>query len=140
MLPFCGYHVGDYFKHWLAMGKAVARAPRIFSVNWFRKDADGKFAWPGFGQNMRVLQWIVERCHDRAHASESPVGLVPDYGDLNWSGAAFDRARFDGVMRLDRAQWERELASHDELFAKLGDKRPAALDTERSQLARRLLG
>ena len=91
MLPFCGYHVGDYFQHWLAMGKAVAHPPRIFSVNWFRKDADGKFAWPGFGQNMRVLQWVVERCRGRAHATESAVGLVPDYADLNWTGAAFDR-------------------------------------------------
>ena len=95
MLPFCGYHVGDYFQHWLAMGKAIAHPPRIFSVNWFRKDGDGKFAWPGFGQNMRVLQWVVERCRGRAHATESAIGLVPDYGDLNWKGAAFDADRFD---------------------------------------------
>jgi phosphoenolpyruvate carboxykinase (GTP) len=138
MLPFCGYHVGDYFAHWLAMGKSVAHPPRIFSVNWFRKDANGKFVWPGFGQNMRVLQWIVERSANRAHASESAVGLVPDYGDINWSGASFDAARFDDVMRIDRAQWERELAAHDALFAKLGAKRPPELAAERERLAGRL--
>ncbi len=138
MLPFCGYHVGDYFKHWLAMGKSVANPPRIFSVNWFRKDAQGKFAWPGFGQNMRVLQWVVDRCHDRANARENAVGLVPAYNDLHWTGAEFNADLFEGVMRLDRAQWERELASHDELFAKLGAKRPAALQSERDRLAQRL--
>jgi phosphoenolpyruvate carboxykinase (GTP) len=138
MLPFCGYHVGDYFGHWLAMGKAVAHPPRIFSVNWFRKGADGKFTWPGFGQNMRVLQWVVERCRGRAHAAETPVGLAPDYADLNWSDAPFDAARYDTVMSLDHAQWARELASHDELFAKLGAKRPVALEAERVRLAERL--
>ena len=138
MLPFCGYHVGDYFKHWLEMGKSVANPPRIFSVNWFRKDAQGKFAWPGFGQNMRVLQWVVDRCRGRANARENAVGFVPGYGDLHWTGAAFNADLFEGVMRLDRAQWERELASHDELFAKLGAKRPAALQSERDRLAERL--
>jgi phosphoenolpyruvate carboxykinase (GTP) len=138
MLPFCGYHIGDYFAHWLAMGTSVAHPPRIFSVNWFRKDHSGKFAWPGFGENMRVLQWIVERCAGRAHARDSAVGLVPDYADLNWSSATFDDARFDEVMRVDRAQWERELAAHDALFAKLGSKRPPALAGEREHLAQRL--
>ena len=138
MLPFCGYHVGDYFQHWLNMGTAVAHPPRIFSVNWFRKGADGKFVWPGFGQNMRVLQWIVERCAGRAHASETATGLAPAYADLNWKGADFDADRFAGVMNLDRAQWLRELASHDELFAKLGHKRPAALQTERLRLGDRI--
>jgi len=138
MLPFCGYHVGDYFAHWLAMGTAVEHPPRIFSVNWFRKDDTGKFAWPGFGENMRVLQWIVERCAGRAHARDSAVGLVPDYADLNWSSATFDGARFDEVMRVDRTQWERELAEHDALFAKLGSNCPPALGRERERLAHRL--
>jgi phosphoenolpyruvate carboxykinase (GTP) len=139
MLPFCGYHVGDYFQHWLAMGKALAHPPRIFSVNWFRKNAAGKFAWPGFGQNMRVLQWVVERCRGGAHASESAIGLVPAYEDLNWAGTALDADRFADLMRVDRAQWERELVSHDVLFAKLGAKRPAALQAEREALAQRLM-
>jgi len=138
MLPFCGYHVGDYFQHWLKMGKSVANPPRIFSVNWFRKDADGRFTWPGFGQNMRVLQWVVDRCRGRAEARENPVGLAPAYDDLHWTGAQFNADLFEGVMRLDRAQWERELAAHDELFAKLGAKRPAALQSERDSLAARL--
>jgi phosphoenolpyruvate carboxykinase (GTP) len=140
MLPFCGYHVGDYFSHWLAMGKAVAQPPRIFSVNWFRKDANGKFAWPGFGQNMRVLQWVVERCRGRARATDTVVGLAPAYTDLDWTGAEFGPDRFAELMSLDRAQWERELASHDQLFAKLGAKRPLALQAERERLAARLAG
>ena len=103
MLPFCGYHVGDYFKHWLVMGEAVAHPPRIFSVNWFRKDDDGKFVWPGFGQNMRVLQWIVERCRGRgARGRERRRDLVPDYADLNWRGREFDAQHFASVMRVDR--------------------------------------
>ena len=137
MLPFCGYHVGDYFQHWLAMGKRVAHPPRIFSVNWFRKDANGKFVWPGFGQNMRVLRWVVERCAGRAKAHETVTGLAPSYEDLDWTGTDFDAARFAGVMEVDRAQWQRELASHDELFAKLGSKRPATLQQERQRLGER---
>jgi phosphoenolpyruvate carboxykinase (GTP) len=138
MLPFCGYHMGDYFRHWLDMRNKIGSPPRIFSVNWFRKDASGRFVWPGFGQNMRVLQWVVERCAGRAHAHETATGLAPGYDDLNWSGAAFTAEQFADVMRLDRSQWQRELASHDELFAKLGTKRPAALQAERERLGARL--
>ena len=139
MLPFCGYHVGDYFAHWLAMGSRVAHPPRIFSVNWFRKDADGKFVWPGFGQNMRVLQWIVERCGGRAQASETPLGLDAGVSTISTGAASISMRR--GSTRSCAstvAQWERELASHDALFAKLGAKRPAALIAERAQLGERL--
>jgi phosphoenolpyruvate carboxykinase (GTP) len=138
MLPFCGYHVGDYFEHWLEMGKSVTNPPRIFTVNWFRTDANGKFAWPGFGQNMRVLQWIVDRCHARAHAKPTPLGLEPDYADLNWNGVEFPRERFEQVMSVDPALWRRELEAHDQLFAKLGGKRPSALMAERARLGARL--
>jgi phosphoenolpyruvate carboxykinase (GTP) len=138
MLPFCGYHVGDYFAHWLKMGAVVAKPPRIFSVNWFRTDENGKFAWPGFGQNMRVLQWIVERCRGRGHAVDTALGLEPAYGDLNWTGLEFPPERFAQVMRVDRALWTRELAEHDLLFAKLGAKGPAALSAERRRLGGRL--
>ncbi len=138
MLPFCGYHVGDYFAHWLRMGKAVPNPPKIFNVNWFRTDERGKFAWPGFGQNMRVLQWIVERCRGRGHAIQTALGLEPAYGDLNWSGLDFPPDRFAQVMRVDREMWSRELAAHDQLFAKLGQKRPAALTAERARLGGRL--
>jgi len=138
MLPFCGYHVGDYFQHWLKMGNAVPKPPKIFTVNWFRTDENGKFVWPGFGQNMRVLQWVVERCHGRGHAVETPLGLEPAYEDLNWTGLDFPKERFSQVMKVDYSLWRRELAAHDELFAKLGAKRPAALVTERERLGARL--
>jgi len=138
MLPFCGYHVGDYFAHWLRMGARVAHPPRIFSVNWFRKGGDGRFVWPGFGQNMRVLQWIVERCAGRAHAVETPLGFMPAYQDLDWRGIEFGTDRFDAVTSVDRTQWTRELASHDALFAKLGAKRPAALAEQRARLEAQL--
>ena len=101
MLPFCGYHIGDYFRHWLAMGRAVARPPKIFNVNWFRTDENGKFVWPGFRQNMRVLKWIVDRCGDRAHGVETALGLQPEYRDLDWRGLDFSSGRFGQVMRLE---------------------------------------
>jgi phosphoenolpyruvate carboxykinase (GTP) len=134
MLPFCGYHVGDYFAHWLAMGHRVAHPPRIFTVNWFRKDDAGKFAWPGFGENMRALKWMFERCGGKAHAREAALGLVPDYTDLDWSGLDLTEARFDRLMAFERDEWSRELDAHDALFAKLGDKKPPALMREREQL------
>ncbi len=137
MLPFCGYHIGDYFAHWLAMGRAVARPPRVFNVNWFRTDEQGKYAWPGFGQNMRVLKWIIERCQGRAHAVETELGLQPEYGDLDWRGLEFGPERFAQVMRFDRARWTRELDAHDELFAKLGAKQPQALSAQRRVLGAR---
>ena len=138
MLPFCGYHVGDYFRHWLAMGKAVANPPRIFSVNWFRKNADGRFVWPGFGQNMRVLQWIFRRCGGKAGAVETPLGLMPTYGDIDWSGLAFDKKLYEVATTIDRKQWTEELQSHDELFTKIGSRGPAQLQTERERLGARL--
>jgi phosphoenolpyruvate carboxykinase (GTP) len=140
MLPFCGYHVGDYFAHWLRMGERAPEPPRIFNVNWFRVDAQGRFAWPGFRQNMRVLAWIVERCHGRANARETALGWEPDYADLNWIGLSFPREDFERVMQVDAAMWARELAAHDELFSKLGAKQPAALVAERERLGSRLLG
>ena len=114
--------------------------PKIFNVNWFRTDADGKFVWPGFGQNMRVLAWIVERARGAGGARETALGFEPDYGDLNWTGLDFSPERFEAVMRVDAAPWARELAAHDALFAKLGAKQPAALAAERDKLARRLSG
>ena len=138
MLPFCGYHVGDYFRHWLEMGRRVPMPPRIFAVNWFRKDADGRFAWPGFGENMRVLQWIVARCAGHAQAVETPLGLMPEYGDLDWNGLDFGPDRFADVTAIDIDQWTRELAAHDELFAKVGAKRPRELVAERDRLASHL--
>ena len=138
MLPFCGYHVGDYFGHWLAMGRRLARPPRIFAVNWFRKGADGRYLWPGFGENMRVLRWIVERCQSRAGAIEGAVGLVPDYGDLDWTGLEFSPDDFRAVMDVDRDEWATELAAHDDLFARIGSRVPRELLEERRALGGRL--
>ncbi|MCC6870371.1 MAG: phosphoenolpyruvate carboxykinase (GTP) [Burkholderiales bacterium] len=138
MLPFCGYHVGDYFRHWLAMEKKVAHPPRMFTVNWFRKDAQGRFVWPGFGENMRVLRWIVERCRGQTRARDDALGLVPAYADLDWKGSAFDADAFAAVMAHDPQQWARELAAHDELFAKIGNRLPPELRAERERLAARL--
>jgi phosphoenolpyruvate carboxykinase (GTP) len=138
MLPFCGYHVGDYFAHWLAMGRRVAQPPKIFAVNWFRKDADGRFVWPGFGENMRVLQWIVGRCTGTASAVESPLGLMPSYDDLVWDGLAFDADRFAEATSIRQDEWLRELSAHDALFEKVGERRPGALARERERLGRHL--
>ena len=138
MIAFCGYHMGDYFKHWLAVGKKVKRPPHIFQVNWFRKDAQGKFVWPGFGENMRVLSWIVGRCEGQAHAVETPLGWMPEFEDLHWKGLEFGADKYASVTNIDRAAWGRELKLHDELFAKLKDKLPQALALERKLLEERL--
>jgi phosphoenolpyruvate carboxykinase (GTP) len=124
MLPFCGYHMGDYFNHWLQFGRNLRNAPRIFSVNWFRKDANGNFQWPGFGENMRVLKWIVERSRGRAHALESPIGWMPRYEDIDWKGLEFSREEYERLMELDREAWKAEIMAHEELFARMYDKLP----------------
>ena len=135
MLAFCGYNMGDYFGHWLKMGRSVARPPRMFRVNWFRRGADGKFIWPGFGENMRVLKWAVERCQGKAGAVQSPLGLMPRWEDLAWTGLeSFSREQFVELTRVDGTAWREELASHDELFHKLGDHLPAALEQRRAAL------
>jgi phosphoenolpyruvate carboxykinase (GTP) len=134
MLPFCGYHVGDYFEHWLAIGKSAAKPPRIFNVNWFRKGADGKFIWPGFGENMRVLKWIVERCEGTAGGVETPLGVAPRFADLHWQGLSFPEAKFNEAMRIDGSTWNQELTSHDQLFDKVGEKLPTALRERRQTL------
>jgi phosphoenolpyruvate carboxykinase (GTP) len=124
MLPFCGYHMGDYISHWLDFGRRIASPPKIFNVNWFRRDADGKFLWPGFGDNMRVLKWIVGRARNQAPAVEGPLGWTPRYKDLDWRGLKFTKDQFDGVMSVERSQWTQEIASHDELFFSLYDRLP----------------
>jgi phosphoenolpyruvate carboxykinase (GTP) len=139
MLAFCGYNMGDYFAHWLKMGQAVRQQPKIFRVNWFRRDAQGKFIWPGFGENMRVLQWIVERCEGGAGGVDTALGTMPGFNDLNWDGMPrMASTQFDELTRVDRAAWEEELASHDELFGRLGDKLPRALETRRGKMHEKL--
>ncbi|MBF6594708.1 MAG: phosphoenolpyruvate carboxykinase (GTP) [Thermaceae bacterium] len=124
MLPFIGYHMASYFNHWLDTGRRVVDPPRIFSVNWFRKDKNGNFAWPGFGENMRVLKWIVDRANGRGYATESPLGYVPHYEDLDWRGLDFSKEQFQELMAIDRDLWLAEILSHEALFIKLYDRMP----------------
>lgn len=124
MLPFCGYHMGDYFNHWLQFGRGLPAPPRIFGVNWFRKDAEGKFIWPGFGDNMRILKWIVLKIRGEANAVESPIGWMPTYEDIDWAGLDFTHEQFDSIMDIDREEWKAELLQHVELFEKMYDKLP----------------
>jgi phosphoenolpyruvate carboxykinase (GTP) len=135
MIPFVGYNMADYFGHWLKLGWSVPHRPQIFQVNWFRTDAQGRFIWPGFGENMRVLKWIVERVSGRAKAVETPLGWVPDYEDLEWSGLdAFTREQFKSATSIRPDEWEAELSLHDELLGKLKDRLPRQLALRRETL------
>ena len=128
MLPFCGYHMADYFNHWLQFGRSIPNPPRIFNVNWFRKDEQGSYLWPGFGENMRILKWIVERARGHAVSIESPLGWVPRYADIDWTGLeGFGEEQFNALMGIDREVWQQEILSHDELFFKLYDRLPKEL-------------
>ena len=124
MLPFCGYHMGTYFNHWLQFGRDIPNPPRIFGVNWFRKDEKGNFLWPGFSENMRVLKWIVQKISGKTNAVESPIGWMPHYDDIDWSGLDFTPQQFDAIMQVDREQWKRELLDHAELFERMYDHLP----------------
>ena len=124
MLPFMGYHIGDYINHWLQFGRDLPNAPRIFAVNWFRKDKNGKFIWNGFGENMRVLKWIIQRAKGKAASVESPIGWMPRYEDIDWTGLDFSKDNFKALMDVDREQWKKELLSHEELFSLMYDKLP----------------
>jgi len=138
MLPFCGYHMGDYFRHWFKMQKTLSSTPRVFHVNWFRKDAEGKFIWPGYSDNMRILKWIVDRARGRALSKESPIGWLPHYEDIDWSGLDFPRERWDEIMTVDRAAWRKEVMEHEELFLVLHDHLPKEMIYERELLICRL--
>jgi phosphoenolpyruvate carboxykinase (GTP) len=140
MLPFCGYNMGDYWGHWLNMGERLTNPPAIFHVNWFRKDADGKFLWPGFGQNVRVLQWMHGRIHGTADARETPIGYVPTAGALNLAGLDLAPATVDALLHVDRGDWEREAADQGEFFSQFGDHLPAAVAEEHAALTHRLEG
>ncbi len=138
MLPFCGYNMGDYWAHWLNIGRTLPNAPGIFRVNWFRKDENGKVMWPGFGDNMRALEWIVNRVKGRAGAVESPYGWVPRYADLNWKGLDFPKAKYDEIVRVDRAKGLVEAEEQIKHFAQFGDKLPKEMELERQLLVARL--
>ncbi|MEA3274419.1 MAG: phosphoenolpyruvate carboxykinase (GTP) [Pseudomonadota bacterium] len=138
MLPFCGYNMAEYWKHWLRIGrKNVATPPRIFRVNWFRKDEHGRFIWPGFGENMRVLKWVVDRCNSNGSAIESPLGWVPGFDAINWEGLDFKKEDFFAIMNIDREVSRKETNDQEELFTRFGDHLPREMEIERElQLAR----
>ena len=138
MLPFCGYNMGDYFNHWLGIRREITDPPRIFHVNWFRKDADDKFLWPGFGENFRVLKWIIDRTKGRARASETQIGWMPRYSEFDWTDLDYTREKFQQVMKIDSAEWRRELISQTELFLQLHDRLPKELIFQRELLVSRL--
>jgi phosphoenolpyruvate carboxykinase (GTP) len=138
MLPFCGYHMGDYFRHWIRMQRSLSETPRIFHVNWFRKDAAGKFMWPGFTENMRVLKWIVDRAHGRALARETPIGWMPHHEDIEWQGLDFSPEKFEELQAFDGAAWRQEVLGHEELFLDLHDRLPPEMIYERELLICRI--
>ena len=138
MLPFCGYNMGEYFAHWLKMRKKLKRPPRIFHVNWFRKGASDEFLWPGFGENMRVLKWIVDRCRGRVGAEEAPLGWMPSPDDIEISGMNYDRSKLEEALRIDVEDWKKEVIAQDELFIKLHNDLPMELGFQRELLISRL--
>jgi phosphoenolpyruvate carboxykinase (GTP) len=138
MLPFCGYNMGDYWAHWLNIGRKLPKAPGIFRVNWFRKDENGKFIWPGFGDNMRALEWIVDRVNGRADAVESPYGLVPRYADLNWTGLDFPKAKYDAIVKVEKAKGLAEAEEQVAHFAQFGSHLPKEMELHRELLIARL--
>ena len=141
MLPFCGYNMSDYFQHWLDMEQRVgssAALPRIYCVNWFRKGEDGKFVWPGYGDNMRVLKWMIDRLEGQAQGADNIFGVSPTYGEINWAGLDFSPAQFDTVTRFDKAAWTAELALHQTLFQQLAHHLPTALEHTRTAIGQRL--
>ena len=144
MLPFCGYNMSDYFQHWLNTGDKLAAAgatlPRIYTTNWFRKNAAGKFVWPGYGDNMRVLKWMIDRIEGQAQGTETALGVAPTYAEINWTGIEFSPEQFENVTSIDPAAWQEELKLHDEHFEKLAYHMPQALLDTKAALAKRLAG
>jgi len=142
MLPFCGYHMADYFAHWLDLGHRLkaggATLPKIFCVNWFRTDEQGRFVWPGFGENMRVLEWMLGRIEGRAAGIEHVFGTSPRHEDLNWNGLDFGAADYATITSIDRAAWQKEFDLHAELFEKLAARLPKALSLTKAELEKRL--
>ena len=142
MLPFMGYNMSDYFQHWLQLGQKLqasgAKLPAIYCVNWFRKGEDGKFVWPGYGENMRVLKWMIDRIEGNAKGAENVFGISPGYEELNWSGLSFTPAQFHSVTHIDKAAWQTELGLHEELFEQLAHHLPPELPATKAAIAQRL--
>ena len=138
MLPFAGYNMGEYLQHWLDMQAKIPYPPKLFQVNWFRKNKDGKFLWPGFGENMRVLKWIVDRAHVRTTGQETVLGWVPKAGDLDLSGLNISSEQVDEATSIHPEEWKKELSSESEFFTMLGKTAPKTLELQRELLLSRL--
>ena len=138
MLPFCGYNMADYFGHWLATGPRAAKPPRIFRVNWFRRGADGKFLWPGYGDNVRVLKWIVERVRGGGRAQETPIGWIPAPDALDTQGLSLSRAQLDEALRVDHGEWLQALADLGDFYAQFGARLPRPIATTLAETRRKL--
>ncbi len=138
MRPFCGYHMGDYWQHWLDMGDLIPNQPKIFNVNWFRTDDEGNFIWPGFGDNMRVLEWILKRCFDEVDAQETPIGYEPYPQDINLEGTDVSLETLSGLLSVDKELWKEDVANIEEFYRDFGDKLPAALRQELETLKKNL--
>ena len=142
MIAFAGYNMSDYFRHWLNIGKKLeadgATLPKIYCVNWFRKDENGKFVWPGFGENMRVLSWILGRVEGKANGTETPFGISPKHSDLHWSGLEYSAAQFEKAIAVGTEDWKNELKLHSELFAHLGERLPKELLATQAKIEERL--
>jgi phosphoenolpyruvate carboxykinase (GTP) len=135
MKPFCGYNFADYFDHWLSFDKAGAKLPKVFHVNWFRKGADGKFLWPGFGDNLRVLEWMIDRAEGRATGVETPIGILPAEGELKLDGLKLERARLDELLDVDQAGWQTELAAIGDYLQTFAPRLPESLRREQQRVA-----
>jgi len=142
MLPFTGYNMSEYFQHWLNLGKKLsasgAKLPRIYTTNWFRKGEDGKFVWPGYGENMRVLKWMIDRIEGKAQGKEHVFGVSPAYEELNWTGLSFSAEQFKTVTSIDKAAWQKELQLHTELFQQLEYHLPRELGETKAEIEKRL--
>jgi phosphoenolpyruvate carboxykinase (GTP) len=142
MLPFAGYNMSDYFQHWLDLGQKLAasgaKLPKIYTTNWFRKGEDGKFVWPGYGENMRVLKWMIDRVEGKGQGKDGVMGITPSYEDLNWSGLDFSAQQFSQVTHIDHAAWRKELELHAELFQQLRHHLPKELEETKGAIERRL--
>ena len=138
MLPFCGYNMNDYFRHWLEMGKKMTTPPKIFHVNWFRKDEKGSFLWPGYGENLRVLEWIISRCREEIDAEKTPIGFIPHENDIDMTGLRIPRENMHKLLNINEKDWQAEAASLDEFLASFGRKLPKELRHELVGLKKRL--
>jgi phosphoenolpyruvate carboxykinase (GTP) len=138
MLPFCGYNMGDYFRHWLSVGKTLKNPPKVFRVNWFRTGMDGKFLWPGFSDNLRVLRWILERCEGRGRSIETPIGFVPASDAIDRKGLDLSDETMAGLLRVDPEEWVEAVSGQEDFLSSFGNRMPQGIRDEHMELARRI--